>query len=99
MVDILIPDPRFFSTFEVDTLLDKNLGIVPLLNQNHKISLPPPGQYRRRLPIPRSTRPSPTPAARPSDSPESSPTPSIIMSPSVRSAAIATDRAFEGAVG
>ena len=35
---------------------------------------PPPGQYRRRLPIPHSTQPPPTPATHHSDSPESPPT-------------------------
>ena len=41
----------------------------------------------------------PTPATHHSDSLESSPTPSIIMSPSVRSTATATDRASGGPVG
>ena len=60
---------------------------------------PPPGQYRRHLPTPHSTQPPPTPATHHSDSPESSPTPSINMSPPVRSAASAADRAFGGTVG
>ena len=45
---------------------------------------PPPGQYRRRLPIPHSIQSPPTPVTHHSDSPESSPKPSIIISPSVR---------------
>ena len=57
---------------------------------------PPPGQYRPRLPSHRTTLLPPNRAVRHSDSP---PSPSITKSPSDRSVAIATDRAFEGGVG
>ena len=60
---------------------------------------PPPGQYRPQLLSHHTTPRSPHRAVRPSDSSESPPTPSIIMPPSVRSTATATDRAFGGTVG